>query len=103
MAVQMNENAIITLNTTVRRNDTKFLANALGEEMVMMNMENGDFISMNKVGADIWNLSQSPVSVADLVQKLVKLYDISEEQCLTECTEFLQASATHNMFIFANA
>ena len=99
----MEDNAIVTLTTTVKRNETKFLANALGEEMVMMNMENGDFISMNRVGADIWNLSQTPVSVAELVQKLLNLYDISEEQCLNEVIEFLQASTTQHMFLLVNA
>ena len=98
----VNDNAI-TLGTIIQQNDKKFLANSLGEEMVMMNMENGDFISMNKVGADIWNLSRQPLSVNELIQQLLKLYDISEAECILETVQFLEASATQEIFTFTNA
>jgi coenzyme PQQ synthesis protein D (PqqD) len=97
-----NDNAI-TLGTIIQQNDKKFLANSLGEEMVMMNMENGDFISMNKVGADIWNLSRQPLSVNELIQQLLKLYDISEPECIFETVQFLEASAAQEIFTFKNA
>jgi hypothetical protein len=97
-----NDNSI-TLSTIIQQNDKKFLANTLGEEMVMMNMVNGDFISMNKVGTDIWNLSQQPLSVNELIQKLVKLYDITEPECLSETMQFLQASMEQELFTFHNA
>jgi len=91
----------MTLNTKIQRNETKFLANALGEEMVMMNMENGDFVSMNKVGADIWKLTQEPVEVSEVIQKLLDLYDINAEQCSTETLAFLESSMKQNMFTVA--
>ena len=84
----------------ISRNDTKFLANALGEELVMMNMENGDFISMNKVGTDIWNLCESPLSFSELVQKLVNIYDIEQEQCKIETTQFFENGKELKMFLF---
>ncbi len=70
--------------------------------MVMMNMDNGDFISMNNVGADIWNLCGQPTTVKDLIQQLVALYDISEEQCAKEVIGFLQNSRDQGIFIFKN-
>ena len=91
----------MTLNTKIQRNETKFLANALGEEMVMMNMENGDFVSMNKVGADIWKLTQEPVEVSEVIRKLLDLYDINAEQCSTETLAFLESSMKQNMFTVA--
>jgi hypothetical protein len=97
----MMEAGLMTLNTKIQRNETKFLANALGEEMVMMNMENGDFVSMNKVGADIWKLTQEPVEVSEVIQKLLDLYDINAEQCSTETLAFLESSMKQNMFTVA--
>ena len=99
----MENNNIINSNTIIRRNETKFIANKLGEEMVMMNMENGDFISMNNVGADIWNLSQEPVSVKELIQKLLDLYNITEDQCMNETIQFLKTSTEQNLFTFHNS
>jgi hypothetical protein len=97
-----NDNAI-TLSTIIQHNNKKFLANTLGEEMVMMNMENGDFISMNRVGADIWNLSGQPLSVNELIRQLLKLYDITEPECVNETMQFLQESKAQELFTFYNA
>jgi hypothetical protein len=92
----------ITLSAVIRRNDTRFIANKLGEEMVMMDMDNGDFITMNKVGADIWSLAGEPLAVKELIQKLLDLYNITEEQCTKETIAFLNASQEQNMFIINN-
>jgi hypothetical protein len=98
----MSQNNIITLNTVIQRNDKKFLANSLGEEMVMMNMENGDFISMNRVGADIWTIAGQQLSVKELITKLTGIYNITEDQCSNETIHFLQASMEQNMFTIYN-
>lgn len=94
------DNRKIDANTLVRRNDSKFMSTKLGDEIVMMNMETGDFISMNTVGADIWDLSEHPVFVKDLIQKLVSLYRIDEIQCASETISFLQNSIEQNIFIY---
>src|SRR4051812_25582990 len=94
---------MITLNTLIQRNDKKFLANVLGEEIVMMNMENGDFICMNKVGADIWSMAQQPIPVNELIHKLLKIYDIAEPQCIGETFQFLRTSLEQKIFTFHNA
>ena len=70
--------------------------------MVMMNMESGDFISMNNVGADIWALTEQPVPLRDIIQQLLKLYDITEEQCKEETIGFLQSGRAQDIFIFHN-
>ena len=98
----MKDNNLITMDTLISRNETKFLANALGEELVMMNMENGDFISMNKVGADIWKLCETPITYSLLLQKLVNLYDIEQEQCLVETNQFFENGRELKMFLFGN-
>jgi hypothetical protein len=99
----MDDNNSIVLSTLIHRNETRFIANKLGEEMVMMDMDNGDFITMNKVGADIWSLSAEPISVNELIQKLLHIYNIAEEQCHKETITFFQASRERNMFIIHNA
>jgi len=92
----------IIIDAVIQRNEAKFIANKLGEEMVMMNMENGDFITMNNVGADIWGLCEKPLPVKELIQKLLNLYNITEDQCRNETIQFLQTSMEQNIFIFQN-
>lgn len=98
----MKDTKLLTMNTLISRNETKFLANALGEELVMMNMDNGDFISMNKVGTDIWNLCETPLALGELVQKLVNIYEIDPEQCKVETSHFLDYGRELKMFLFDN-
>jgi hypothetical protein len=97
---QMNNIGAIRLNSIVQRNEAKFLANKLGDELVMMNMENGDFITMNKVGADIWELTNEPIEVNELIAKLLDLYNTNDIQCKRETMDFLNNSAVQNIFIF---
>ena len=100
---QMKNDNAITLNTIICRNETKFISSRLGEDIVMMDMENGDFISINKVGADIWNLSQKPLSVNELIAKLLRLYNASEDQCVTDTMQFIQAGMEQTIFTCRNA
>jgi|GEM_PF-1881227 len=90
------------MNTIVKRNDVKYLANQLGEELIMMNMETGDFVAMNHVGAAIWKLTEQPATLKNLVEQLQNIYEISEEQCIRETVEFLQSTDAEKIFIFDN-
>jgi len=98
----MNDSILINIYTKIQRNHTKFLANKIGGEMVMMNMETGDFITLNNVGTEIWNLTELPITVKELIGKLLTVYDLTEEKCINETIPFLQNSLSENIFIFHN-
>lgn len=67
--------------------------------MVMMNLESGDFNSMNSVGADIWEMCAVPMTVNDIAAQLLMQYNISKEQCVQETILFLQQSMQQDMFV----
>lgn len=97
----MSEQVTIDLNTMVQRNTEKFIANQLGEELVMMNNETGNFLSINSVGADIWNMLENPMQVSAILQQLSDRYDISAEQCKNETLTFLANSNKQHVFLFS--
>lgn len=80
---------MINASTLLIRNEEKFLASSLGEEAVMMNVENGNFIGVNSVGAEIWHLLKEPIQVDDLVKHLTTRYNIDEMQCSIETIAYL--------------
>jgi hypothetical protein len=86
-------------DTVIQRNESKFLANSLGDEIVMMNMDSGDYLGINNIGSDIWNLLAEPVSIAQLVKNIISVYDVSEEQCNEEIKSFLAKMQGHDMLI----
>src|SRR5690606_30518418 len=91
----------ISLNTTVARNTDKYIASQLGDEIVMMDNDNGNFLSVNRVASDIWNLLDMPLTVHVIIDKLAETYDIPYEQCKAETVAFLSASDKHAVFLFS--
>ena len=99
----MEIDTIIGIHTLIQRNESRYLANKIGEEMVIMDMETGDFITMNAVGAEIWELSEQPVTVESLVEKMLTVYDLSANQCIDDTIGFLQKSTQQKLFSIHNS
>jgi hypothetical protein len=98
----MQEKPQLTSDTIIKRNETKFLASAIGEEIVMMNIDNGDYIGINNVGGVIWNLIDAPTRVEDVINKTVEQYEVSTEQGKTEISAFLENMLEQEMLIIQN-
>ena len=95
----MSQKQELVENSLIQRNETKFLASALGEEIVMMNTDNGDYIGVNNVGSDIWNLLTEPMRVDQLLEKLIDIYDVTPEDGKKEVDEFVARMLKQEMII----
>jgi len=78
----------LTLNAIIRRSDA-LLSTSLGDDVVMMDIEQGAYYGLEAVAARIWALTEQPVSVGSLCERLVTEYQISPEQCQQEVLTFL--------------
>lgn len=78
----------LTLDATIRRSDA-LLSSNLGVEVVMMDIEEGSYYGLQTVAARIWELTEQPVSVGSLCDRLVAEYQVSAEQCQQEVIGFL--------------
>jgi hypothetical protein len=79
----------IALDSIVIRNDKKFIASPIGDEIVMMSLENGSYIGINQVGTTIWEKLEHPASVKELITYLTGIYDITEEECEKKVIKYL--------------
>ena len=93
----MNETPIISVDDVVCRNADKFLISQLGDEMVLMDIQQGHYININPVGSSIWNKLEAPIIVKELIFTLTEEYDIPTAQCEAETLIFLQKMRQHNM------
>jgi len=59
-------------------------------EIVMMNIETGQYHSINEVGSDIWKMLESPIKLSDICEKLLAEYDIDEKTCQDEVMKFVE-------------
>jgi hypothetical protein len=86
----------ITEQTVICRSDA-LLSNNLGDDVVMMDIEQGAYYGMEGVAARIWKLTEEPVSVGELCNRLTTEYEISPEKCQQEVTGFLGDLVNRNI------
>ena len=86
----------ISEKTIVYRSES-LISNNLGEDVVMMDIENGSYYGLESVSASIWKLTESPVSVGSICDKLVDEYDVSLDKCRQEVVTFLNDLIERNI------
>ena len=79
----------LTINTVVKRKDEKLITSELDNELVMMDLENGNYLNLNKTARIIWELIDKPIMIKDIVSNLTSRFNINEEKCQNETITFL--------------
>lgn len=74
---------------TIRRADGPLTAN-VGDELLMMSVEQGAYFNLNSVGARIWELLAEPVTVDGLVEALTREYDMDPNTVRSQVERFLE-------------
>lgn len=81
-------------NTLVRKQGD-WLAAKVGDELVMMSAEKGDYIGLSPVGARIWELIETPREFDAVCARLLEEYDVTAEVCRAEVETFLNELVKH--------
>jgi hypothetical protein len=71
----------------VRRND--ILTTDLDGEIGMIHIETGKYYSLDLVSSSIWHLIEEPISVQQIVEKLMLEYEVDELTCSEQTLDFL--------------
>ncbi len=66
---------MMAIETIIVRSDAVLSANA-GDEIVLMNVENGQYYGLTDTSRAIWELIASPIRVGDLCAMLAETYDV---------------------------
>nr|WP_319573281.1 PqqD family peptide modification chaperone [uncultured Draconibacterium sp.] len=82
-----------SIDSVVQRKDDHLIISELGDDLVMMDIENGAYLSLNKTGRIIWEMIGKPVKVEDLIQSLTERFRIDEDVCIPETIGFLSQIA----------
>ena len=57
------------------------VSTSLGQETVILGMEDGVYYGLDAVGARVWALLATPHRVSELVRAVVGEFDVTSEQC----------------------
>lgn len=79
----MNQPAKICLNTRVRYR-------AVGEDGVLVHLDDGEIIVVNEVGFFIIQQLDQPRVAADLVAAVIEAFNVTEEQAMADVDAYLQ-------------
>ena len=82
------------------RKQGDWLAAKVGDELVMMSAEKGNYIGLSEVGARIWELIDTPQDIDALCAQLRDEYDVTEEVCRAEVKSFLDDLVKHGAIVF---
>lgn len=66
-----------------------FIVSDMDGEKVMMSVENGKYYSLGHIGGEIWGMISQPVSIAEIIENLILLYDVNFSECEEHVACFL--------------
>jgi len=61
----------------------------MGEEKVILSVENGKYYNLGVMGGQIWNLIQEPKLVSQIVDELMEQFDVDRRTCEEQLLSFL--------------
>ncbi len=92
----MNTVTSIGGTSTVQRN-VQILCSKVGEETLMLDVEQGDYYVLSPVTARIWELLETPTRVTDLTATLEREYEVEPDVCRTEVINVLRGLADQGL------
>lgn len=62
---------------------------SIGDEEVMLAVEEGVYYSLNPTAKYIWTLLSNPVSLTDIINSVTHEFEVSEDECAQAAVKFL--------------
>ena len=79
----------ISPSAVVTRSPDVFCA-AVGDELVMMDVDSGTFYVLDEISTLIWERLAAPTLVSDLLVDIRERYEVGSEQCQVEVLTLLE-------------
>ena len=73
----------------------------LNKEKIMMDLDKGKYFMLNETGSAIWDTINEPKSVSEIIESIIKEYDIDRGTCESKVLEYLE-KLRHEEIVFIN-
>ncbi len=80
----------------------EILASDIDGETVMMSIKNGKYYGMDEIGSRIWSLINGENTATNIVNKLLKEFDVSREECMLDVMDFLEELKKNELIRYTN-
>lgn len=85
------------LHHRLRPRGEEVAAKVIDGEAIIINLANGIYYSMDKVGALIWDLVQVGYSLEEIIVAVTERYDVSREQVQADVQELVEELLRENL------
>lgn len=79
----------IATDTLIRRTDSQ-VSTAMEGETILLQLESGNYFSLNEVGALVWNELEAPRTVQQLCDRVCSEYEVDAQHCLRDVTQLIE-------------
>ena len=69
----------------------------LGGETAMLDMKEGVYYGLNEMGTIIWEYIQEPITLQEIVDKILAEYDVDEETCYRDLVELVEGMSKNGL------
>ena len=80
---------MLNLDSVVQRNP-EIVAAGADQDLVMVSIASGLYYGVSDVAREIWEAIEHPKRISNLVDDLVKSYDVDRSKCEGETLSFLE-------------
>jgi len=92
-----------TLNQQLRPNEKEVAAKVMDGEAILINLSNGIYYSMDRVGSLIWEMIEKSSSVEEMTAAISARYDIPPEQARTDVERLVGELVDEKLVIETNS
>lgn len=75
---------------SILQRNSKQLFSEVDGEVVMLSINNGEYYSLDSISTQIWTLLAKPCTFQNLVDNLMKMYEVSKEMCVNDTKQLLE-------------
>ena len=78
---------------------TDVVARSAGDEMILLDLESGEYFTLNAVGAVIWKGFEANADFPALVAAVVEQFEVDEETANVDIAEYLDALTSEGLVL----
>jgi len=93
---------MLTLQNHLRPNEAEVAAKVLDGEAIIINLSNGMYYSMDKIGGLIWAMIEGGHSLRDIVEAIVSRYEVSFGQAQADVERLARELIQENLVIVSD-
>jgi Coenzyme PQQ synthesis protein D (PqqD) len=90
---------MLTAQSRFRARDEEVAAKVMDGEAILINLSNGIYYSMDKVGGLIWEMVEGKRSLEEMVTGVVGRYEISAEQAQGDVQRLMEELVQENLIV----